>query len=197
MNRHPTFLGLLGILPNQLRSLLKESGHEHREEVLLDLNKTLFFAGFRVWSKRQHLATRYWIEIGQRLKAGIKKRKKRKKENSDLKISESNCQNPFHFLRRQNNLSKQRPTKCPCRNIVIQTTYRNQPITAFVSRDSKHVLEFADIKHVRKAETKSSKQNRLIITRSDVIRKEHDRGRKRSYKQLTLNVETEKKRRIY
>ena len=80
MNRHPTFLGLLGILPNQLRSLLKESGHEHREEVLLDLNKTLFFAGFRVWSKRQHLATRYWIEIGQRLKAGIKKRKKRKKK---------------------------------------------------------------------------------------------------------------------
>src|SRR5256885_16644460 len=28
MNRHPRFLSLLGILPNQFRTLLKESNHE-------------------------------------------------------------------------------------------------------------------------------------------------------------------------
>ena len=55
MNRHPPFLGVLGILPNQLRTLLKETGHDHREEFLLDLSQTLFFAGFRVWKKRQQL----------------------------------------------------------------------------------------------------------------------------------------------
>lgn len=197
MNRHPTFLGLLGILPNQLRSLLKESGHEFREEALLDLNKTLFFAGFRVWTKRQHLAMRYWTEVGQRLKSGIKKRRKRKKGNSDEKISESKCQNPFHYLRRHDNLSKQRPTKCPCRDVLIQKVYRNLSITAFVSRDSKHKNApiFTDTKHSRKSENKSPKQNTLFITRSDAIRNEHDRGRKRSFKQLTIDAKTRKKRR--
>jgi len=44
MNRHPRFLSLLGILPNQLRTLLKESNHENREEAILDFSRTLFFA---------------------------------------------------------------------------------------------------------------------------------------------------------
>ena len=100
MNKHPNFLGLLGILPNQFRTLLKESGHKHREEALLYLNKTLFFAGFRVRTKRQQLAKRYWNEVGQVQKNGIKKPKKRKKKNLDEKISESKCQNPFHYLTR-------------------------------------------------------------------------------------------------
>ena len=52
MNRHPTFLGVLGILPNQLRSLLKETGHEHREEALLDLNRTLLSLPVFAFGKR-------------------------------------------------------------------------------------------------------------------------------------------------
>jgi hypothetical protein len=63
LNRHPRFLSVLGILPNQLRTLLKESGHENREVVLLDLSRTLFFAGFRVWTKRHHLNSCYWNHI--------------------------------------------------------------------------------------------------------------------------------------
>jgi len=98
MNKHPTFLGLLGILPNQLRTLLKESGHEHREEALLDINKTLFFAGFRVWTKRQQLAKRYWNAVGQIQKNGIKKPKRRRKKNLDEQISESKCQIYFIIL---------------------------------------------------------------------------------------------------
>ena len=53
MNRHPRFLSLLGILPNQLRTLLKESDYENREEILLDLSRTLFFAGFRIWASKE------------------------------------------------------------------------------------------------------------------------------------------------
>ena len=136
MNKHPTFLGLLGILPNQLRTLLKESDHEHREEALLDINKTLFFAGFRVWTKRQQLAKRYWNAVGQIQKNGIKKPKRRRKKNLDEQISESKCQNLFIILL-DTNLSKQRPNKCPCRNIVeIKSVYQTQGITAFVSKDS-------------------------------------------------------------
>ena len=62
-NQHPCFLGVLGILPNQLRILLKESGHDRREEALLDISRTLFFAGFRIWSKRQKLNSHFWKEI--------------------------------------------------------------------------------------------------------------------------------------
>src|SRR5690348_9592144 len=39
MNRHPTFLGVLEILPNQFRTLLKETGHDLREEFLLDFGR--------------------------------------------------------------------------------------------------------------------------------------------------------------
>ena len=35
---------------------------------------------------------------------------------------------------------------------------------------------------------KPSLQTTLFKTRMDAIRKEHDRGKKRSYKQLTLNL---------
>jgi len=87
MNRHPPFLGLLGILPNQLRTLLKETGHENREEALLDLSHTLFFAGYRVWEKRQKLAAKYYRNITKVQFNGIIKRKKRKKNyNADEKF---------------------------------------------------------------------------------------------------------------
>ena len=95
MNRHPHFLGLLGILPNQLRTLLKETGHEYREEALLDLSHTLFLAGYRVWEKRQQFAHRYWKSIRQPQINGIVKKKKGKRNNKDEKISESKCRNPI------------------------------------------------------------------------------------------------------
>ena len=54
MNRHPRFLSLLGILPNQFRTLLKETCHENREEAILDLSRTLFFTGFRLDPKAKN-----------------------------------------------------------------------------------------------------------------------------------------------
>ena len=48
MNLHPCFLSILGILPNQLRTLLKDTGHQHREEALDDLSRTLFFSGYDI-----------------------------------------------------------------------------------------------------------------------------------------------------
>src|SRR6185503_3145795 len=104
MNRHPRFLSLLGILPNQLRTLLKETNHENLEEAILDLSRTLFFAGFRIWNKRQKLASRFWKNIAPENRSIIHsytKGKKKKKDN----IAPSKCRNPSHFLRRYRNLS--------------------------------------------------------------------------------------------
>ena len=192
MNRHPTFLGVLGILPNQFRTLLKETGHDLREEFLLDLSQTLFFAGFRVWKKRQQLATRYWNEVGQRRKKGTLKQKKRKRINNEEKMTESKCQNPFHYLRRHSNLSKQRPTRCPCRNVIdIKKIYVNQPITEFTRKIPKKIVFDTDPRtESLKKKPDLLSQNKLFTTRTDAIRREHDRRKKRSFKQLTLNLTT-------
>jgi hypothetical protein len=186
----------LGILPNQLRSLLKETGHDHREEFLLDLSQTLFSAGFRVWKKRQQLASRYWKEIGQRLKKGILKQRKRKRKNSEDKMSESKCQNPFHYLRRHSNFSKQRLTRCPCRNVIdIKKIHANQPITEFTRKVPKKNVPNTDPRtEIFKNKSNLLSQKKLFITRTDAIRKEHDRTKKRLSKQLKLNFTTTKKK---
>ena len=173
-NQHPWFLGVLGILPNQLRTLLKESGHDCREEALLDISRTLFLAGYSLWSKRQKLNSKFWKEIAPENRE--QKTSKRKKRKLDDVASQSKCRNPFHFLVRHSNLSQQRPTKCPCRNMPHKNVYKTQSITAFISR-------FPQTVHYDKARSDSlsiSPSNiNLYTTRADEIRKQHDRGKKR------------------
>ena len=128
INKHPCFLGVLGILPNQLRSLLKVSGHTAREEALLDISRTLFFAGFRVWTKRQKLAAQYWRDVAPENKKRIAK-----KQKPETKLAQTKCKNPFHFLCRHSNFSKQRQTRCPCS--IVKNTSKisvSQPITKFL-----------------------------------------------------------------
>jgi hypothetical protein len=87
-NQHPCFLGVLGILPNQLRTLLKEFDHKNREEALLDISRTLFFAGFDIWQKRQNLNHIFWKDIKpENKKIRTPKRKKARLENVHYKIS--------------------------------------------------------------------------------------------------------------
>jgi len=172
LNRHPRFLSVLGILPNQLRTLLKESGHENREVALLDISRTLFFAGFRVWSKRHHLNSYYWNHIApdnRKVQTHLAKRKKHKVDNS---ASLSKCKNLFHFLARHSNLSSERNTKCPCRTVTYRAkVYKTHPITAFVYK-------------FPRTEIPSSTNIKDFMTRADVIREQHDRGRKRKIQAL-------------
>ena len=158
-------------LPNQLRSLLKETNHENREEAILDLSRTLFFAGFRIWNKRQKLASRFWKDIAPENRSithSYTKGKKKKKDN----IAPSKCRNPFHFLRRYRNLSNIRENKCPCSKAPKETKEMpNQQITRFF--------------HIPLIQIKSSSESMPIKSRTDKIRAQHDRGKKRKgYKLL-------------
>jgi hypothetical protein len=137
------------------------------------------------------------LEKGQKLaqsnndnKKAMPKRKKRRRKQLE-EIDESKCQNPFHYLRRHSNLSDQRPTKCPCRNRVEEKIYINQRITAFVSNSTNpvHKTDFP------LTASKTAIQKIFFSTRTDAIRKEHDRGKKRTFKQLTLNMSIASKRR--
>ena len=164
MNRFPRFLSLLGILPNQLRTLLKENGYENREEILLDLSRTLFFAGFRIWEKRSKMTSRYWKDIApeNRNMTPVKRKKKSKKEK-EKQLAASQCTNPFHFLKRYRNLSNKRRTRCSC-------SLPHKP---------KHMPNFSMYTFVPSLETKSYSDVDFIPTRTDKIRAQHDRGKKR------------------
>ncbi len=164
MNRHPRFLSLLGILPNQLRTLLKESSHENREEAILDLSRTLFFAGFRIWDKRQKLASRFWKDIAPENRKIIHTNNKGRKKKQDNNAP-SKCRNPFHLIPRYRNLSNQRETKCPCSKAPKETKEMpNYQITRFF--------------HVP-VTIKSPSIPTFIQSRTDKIRAQHDRGKKR------------------
>ena len=158
-NCHPNFLGVLDILPNQLRTLLKEPGYEYREEALLDISRTLFFAGFRVWTKRQQLNSIFWKEIApENRKIQVAKRKK---QRTEFKISQSKCMNPFHFLVGHSILSQQRATKCPCRNVINSAkVYKAQSITEFV------------YKFPRLQVISATNQIKNFMTRTDIAEKQ-------------------------
>ena len=178
MNRHPRFLSLLGILPNQLRTLLKENDYENREEVLLDLSRTLFLAGFRIWEQRRKMTSRYWKDIApeNRNMTLVKKKKKSRKEKEDY-IAVSQCTNPFHFLKRYRNLSNKRRTRCPCS----------------LPYDSKHMPNSMPT-FVPSLEIKSYSELECIPTRTDKIRAQHDRGKKRKATTHKMNSQPQQRK---
>jgi hypothetical protein len=175
MNRHPRFLSLLGILPNQLRTLLKELGFENREEAISDLARTLFFAGFSIWSKRQKMASRFWKDIT----AKKRQKKKRKRHEIEDDIVSSKCKNPFHFLKRHRNLSKQRHTRCPCSKDPPIRKEISSPMTSFIP-EVPIEPPFSDIL--------------LFISRTDHIRAQHDRGKRRKFPMTEKSKQRKKKK---
>ena len=65
------------------------------------------------------LASRYWGEIAPENRNIY--RKSTKKHRVEEQTVQSKCKNPFHFLHRHCNLSKKRPTKCPCSRVKYDT----------------------------------------------------------------------------
>src|SRR5271170_1588480 len=111
----------------------------------------------------------------------------------DAATSQSKCTNPFHFLIRHSNLSLQRPTKCPCRNVSSRATvYKTQSMTEFIFKFPQvvvHETSSSDPFQLPRSTTnnkvgtyqllRSFTDNKDFSTRADAIRREHDRGKKR------------------
>jgi len=128
-NRHEQSLSLLGILPNQLRTILRTS--DKVDEMMLDLSKTLFWKGYDLWVLRKNLTKEFWKNVApEEWKSHKKKKKERKRNNSkaeskgkakrqrksrrNKKSEITDCVDPFHFLTKCEALSKERETKCLC-----------------------------------------------------------------------------------
>ena len=91
---------------------MKNAIGDSTEEALTEIRKTLFLGGYRVWKKRKLLVKEFWTGRApdewkkQEVKTQDKKKKKR--------YNPSHCTNPFHYLKKHSDFSKQRETRCPC-----------------------------------------------------------------------------------
>ena len=90
-NQHEKWLTMLGILPNQFRKILKRSS-KAPDTTWDDISRTLFWNGYRIWTKRKHLYKEFWKNIApDEWKSHKDKKylKKRQKENA------SQCRDPI------------------------------------------------------------------------------------------------------
>jgi hypothetical protein len=99
MNSHSRFAAVLGILPNQLIRLVRETKPEDQDAILKDLRLTSFWHGYRVWRQRMYLDHEYWRDKAPLCLKG-------KPDVLD------NCVNPFHYLKLVN--PKQAPSLGTC-----------------------------------------------------------------------------------
>jgi hypothetical protein len=165
VNKHQPLLYAVGILPNQLRVILKETS-QHLEEAFEDISYTLTWHGYQIWRTRKRLMSNYWKQIAPE----EWKLYSKKKVSSD----EKNCGNPFHFLKRHCKLSSQRITPCPCSNFPCKSTSASQDIRSFL-------LPLSDLPTIVDTTLLRSNSLDLFNTREDLIRREHDRRKNKNF----------------
>ena len=167
INQHNPSLSMIGILPNQLRQMLKRVNQN--DNGFEELSKDLFWKGYGIWKIRKRLMSNFWKKIAPeewKIHKGKNKSKKDNKEKKSKKIKKAYpCQNPFHFLKRHCDLSQILLTPCPCSRILKRKTiHRYLDIRAFISSESHNSL--------------SSISSKRHTTREDLVRGAHDRGKK-------------------
>jgi hypothetical protein len=182
INQQNRCLSVLGILPNHLRILARNSVKEY-ERALADISKTLFWKGYAIWTRRKALIADYWKNIAldewkvHKGKTQISENKKRKKNFKAL----FHCSNPFHFLEKHSDLSHQRSTPCPCsRHCLTRTDLGSRSIQSFFQV---YQLQSPDPLY-NNGGRQMLHSNTHHVTREDIIRKEHDRGKKRKKDQI-------------
>jgi len=174
INKHDRNLSMIGILPNQLRTLLKENNGKNCDIAFEDISKELFWQGYRIWQSRNKLMADFWKNIAPDNWKLYQKTTKTPKKLREIKVAEQ-CVNPFHFLKRNKNLSKQRPTMCSCSQIQTSHAYKFRDISSFFSstrtEDSVPSNVRENVHHnVRVMSLQPQKKIALYETREDHIR---------------------------
>jgi hypothetical protein len=163
INQHKPELSALGILPNQIRTLLK--GSLDCNEFMEDLSKTLFWYGYKIWKKRVQLVAQFLSNAPQEWKHW--------KDNK-----EPSCDRPFHFYSRVGNLSMQKQTICHCSQIHVNhaTEIDSAPDIRHFFQQSCESRRIVPIEEVWPA----SALTRDFLTQEDLVRRDHDRDKRRS-----------------
>jgi hypothetical protein len=163
-------------LPNQLRALAKENKMADVEESLDHLRDALFWNGYELWKKRKILVTKYWQTVAPKeWKIDYKEKKSRNKRKL-----RSNCKNPFHYCERRYEISNMRRTVCACSDIKKNIASEKLPdIRCFIGKYPKRVAS-SDPRISGVQKTGNFVVNIFgALSRDDLIRKEHDRGKRK------------------
>ena len=163
INKHKFSFSVLGILPNQLRKLLRLVMGDC-EPILDHLSKTFFWGGYNIWKARKRLAKQQW----ERLQNMQQKRKPKRKGDKN----ESACKNPFHYLLKASDLSRQRLTRCPCSKAETKPKFVETDLRAFMRKVGPDAL---DRKHTAPVSSLGGQEiDGLAQTRkADLIRVSH------------------------
>jgi hypothetical protein len=176
INSHNRCLSMIGILPNQIRSLFPNK--EQRDHAFEELARELFWKGYSIWRRRTHLISNFWKKIAPiewKKYSGKKNRKDNKVINEQkYKIEKKayQCQNPFHFLTKHCNLSQKLPTPCSCSHIWKKA---NQP-------------RFLDLRRSIFRDNTTDANTDSYTTREDSVRGAHDRGKNASQPDRVLRI---------
>src|SRR6201996_8970176 len=113
MNSHDRFAGILGILPNHLIRLVRDTKPKDKDAILKDLRLTAFWHGYRVWRIRMYLSHEYWRDKAPMCLKG-------KPDVLDK------CINPFHYMKLVNSKRASLGT-CNCSAQVMKKKKRKLP----------------------------------------------------------------------
>jgi len=155
-----------GILPNQLRIILKEENPNTADIAFEDISKELFWHGYKIWLTRNRRVKDFWKDVAPDNWKPHWKEIKNSKKQHEAKIAEQ-CTSPFHFLRRNKDLSKQRPTMCYCSRIEKQNTYKYKDISTFFTHGNHN---FVSHSFETKLRSLPFKKKKAYDTREDRIR---------------------------
>ena len=146
------------------------------EESLDRLRDSLFWNGYELWRKRKSLVTNYWQTIAPKeWKIGYKEKKSRNKRKL-----RSNCKNPFHYCERRYELSFMRRTVCACSDVKKKIVFQKLPdIRCFIGKYPKRILSSPDSISVVQKMDNFVVNTFGALSRDDLIRKEHDRGKRK------------------
>ena len=154
---------------------------EKPDEAWLELSKTLFWSGYDIWKKRKMLNKRFWKDIApEEWKKKEQNNKEKKTRKRKHRTNPSQCMDALHFLPKCHDFTKQRPTKCKCSEY-------HRPAKRTYIRDIRSFSNLFPISpgpfHIEKEFPIERDSKSLSFhscpTRADLIRAQHDRGKRK------------------
>ena len=109
-------------------------------------------------------------------KAGFKEKKSRSKRKFY-----GNCKNPFHYCERLHDFSKSRRTPCACSDVKKKSRSVNLPDIRCFIQYPKRISSVSEIASMATVWAVSNMTLKIIEapSRDDLIRKQHDRGKRK------------------
>ena len=175
INNHNKDMCMIGILPNQLKTLLNSQNQTTANIAFEDISKEIFWQSYSIWQTRKRHISEFWRNIVPENWKPHQKEIKNLKRIQEIKIAEQ-CSNPFHFLIKNKDLSKQKRTICQCSHVKnLNRVYNFKDIRSFftLNKQNKQCQNICVISAMSLKNCK--RKTSLYTTREDRIRGAHDR----------------------